>query len=147
MNNPIIETKSAGGVVVNTQGQILVVSQKGRSWSLPKGKVEMGESLLEAAHREILEETGVSQLDYKCIIGTYRRPKMGAANQDNPFESKLITIYLFATDQMDLNPIDPENPEARWVDIHKVANLLTHPLDRQFFENAIPKVAHYFKVA
>jgi len=43
------ETKSAGGVVINNHGRILVVSQKGTSWSLPKGHIDEGESACVAA--------------------------------------------------------------------------------------------------
>jgi hypothetical protein len=32
-----------------------------------------------------------------------------------------------------LCPVDPENPEARWVEAQDVAALLTHPADREFF--------------
>ena len=47
-----IKKVSAGGVVVH-DGKILVVSQQGRSWSLPKGGGEEGEDFLSAAQREI----------------------------------------------------------------------------------------------
>jgi hypothetical protein len=34
-----------------------------------------------------------------------------------------------------LKPIDPDNPEARWVDPEQVRELLTHPKDGEFFES------------
>ena len=51
-------TKSAGGVVKNQEGKILVVNQRGTSWSLPKGHIEEGEDSLTASRREIEEESG-----------------------------------------------------------------------------------------
>jgi 8-oxo-dGTP pyrophosphatase MutT (NUDIX family) len=51
---------SAGGLVVR-EGKILLIStQEGRRWQLPKGHVEAGESNTEAACREVQEETGVT---------------------------------------------------------------------------------------
>lgn len=43
-NKKVINTKSAGGIVINKNGKILVVSQHGTSWSLPKGHLDEGES-------------------------------------------------------------------------------------------------------
>jgi len=37
-------------------------------WSIPKGKIEAGEDQLEAAKRELLEETGISDLNYDNLI-------------------------------------------------------------------------------
>jgi 8-oxo-dGTP pyrophosphatase MutT (NUDIX family) len=53
----MIETKSAGGVVLNTTGEVLVVSQHGTSWSLPKGHIEDDEDAMTAARRETEEES------------------------------------------------------------------------------------------
>ena len=47
-----IETQTAGGVVVSRIGRILVVNQRGNSWSLPKGHIEPGEEKLAAAIRD-----------------------------------------------------------------------------------------------
>lgn len=54
----IKHTKSAGGVVVNQKGEILVVNQDKTSWSLPKGHIDNNESAEVAARREIYEECG-----------------------------------------------------------------------------------------
>lgn len=51
-------TRSAGGVIINRDGKVLVVSQHGTSWSLPKGKLEDGEDVFEAMKREFKEEAG-----------------------------------------------------------------------------------------
>jgi hypothetical protein len=42
-------------------------------------------------------------------------------------------MFLFRTDETDLHPTDPDNPEARWVEVDKVAELLTHQKDKDFF--------------
>lgn len=57
----VIQEISAGGVVYKPEGQgrlLLIMDRYGR-WTLPKGKVEPGETVEEAALREIREETGI----------------------------------------------------------------------------------------
>lgn len=59
-----LPTISVGAVVINNDGCILLI-QRGQPpaeglWSIPGGKQEPGESLVEACCREVLEETGLS---------------------------------------------------------------------------------------
>ncbi|MEZ5004300.1 MAG: NUDIX domain-containing protein [Chitinophagales bacterium] len=58
---------AAGGVVQNQDGEILLIHRRG-FWDLPKGKVEKGESLAEAAVREVQEETGVKRIQLQEAI-------------------------------------------------------------------------------
>ena len=54
------EVRAAGGVVRREDGRIAVVHRpRYDDWSLPKGKLDPGESFEEAAVREIEEEIGV----------------------------------------------------------------------------------------
>ena len=55
------EIAAAGGVVTDEEGRVLWI-QRNDKWDLPKGKLEAGESLEEAAIREVEEETGISAL-------------------------------------------------------------------------------------
>ena len=127
------QTESAGGVVLNNKGLILVVNQNGTSWSLPKGHIEEGEDKLIAAQREIYEEAGVTELSLVRELGSYRRYKIGVDGREDQSELKTIHMFLFITNQYKLAPVDPENPEARWVEKEKVIDLLTHPQDKEFF--------------
>ncbi|HEV8580350.1 MAG TPA: NUDIX hydrolase [Thermoanaerobaculia bacterium] len=52
--------RSAGGLVVEGDRILLISTQAGRRWQLPKGHIEPGESAEQAAVREVQEETGVS---------------------------------------------------------------------------------------
>jgi len=45
-------------------------------------------------------------------------------------------MFLFRTSETVLRPVDADNPEARWVERAKVASLLTHERDKEFFSNA-----------
>ncbi len=62
------------GVVVNSKGEVLFIKQKNGpyagNWLLPGGGVEYGETALNAAKREVMEETGVKVDDGK-FIATY----------------------------------------------------------------------------
>jgi 8-oxo-dGTP pyrophosphatase MutT (NUDIX family) len=53
--------EAAGGIVTNANGEVLFIKRLSR-WDLPKGKVEKGESLEQAALREVEEETGLKEL-------------------------------------------------------------------------------------
>jgi 8-oxo-dGTP pyrophosphatase MutT (NUDIX family) len=63
---PII---AAGGIVKNEEGKTLIIFRRG-FWDLAKGKVEKGEKIINAAQREIEEETGVKieSLQEEAII-------------------------------------------------------------------------------
>ncbi len=63
--------EAAGGLVKNTEGQILFIYRLGK-WDLPKGKVEVGETTELAAVREVEEECGINNLKInKFITHTY----------------------------------------------------------------------------
>lgn len=58
---------AAGGIVVNELGEILVIFRRG-SWDIAKGKLDPGETLKEAAVREVMEETGITDIKRKELI-------------------------------------------------------------------------------
>jgi ADP-ribose pyrophosphatase YjhB (NUDIX family) len=130
----MIKTHSAGGVVTNSEGKVLVVSQQGTSWSLPKGHIDPGEDALGAARREIYEESGIRDLEFVRELGSYERHKIGVNGGDDRSELKVITMFLFRTGETLLKPVDADNPEAKWVEKSKVARLLTHEKDKEFFQ-------------
>jgi 8-oxo-dGTP pyrophosphatase MutT (NUDIX family) len=53
---------AAGGLVTNKAGHALLIFRKGK-WDLPKGKIEVNESISNAALREVIEECGVKDLN------------------------------------------------------------------------------------
>lgn len=134
------KTHSAGGVVLNGRGEVLVVNQNRDSWSLPKGHLDPGETALQAAQREVAEESGITELRLIRELGTYERPKIARDGGDDLSEIKILTFFLFETSQTELKPTDPHNPEARWVSKKDVEPLLTHPKDREFFRKILKEL-------
>lgn len=132
-------TYSAGGVVVNNK-KVLVVNQNNDSWSLPKGQVDPGETTEEAAAREIAEESGVTDLTLIKKIGSYQRYKLSKNGNDDKTELKDITVFLYTTNQQDLKPTDPNNPDARWVTPEQAVRMLTHPKDKEFLKQQLSAI-------
>jgi ADP-ribose pyrophosphatase YjhB (NUDIX family) len=127
---------SAGGVVVNPRGELAVVTQSDGTWSLPKGHLRHGESALDAARREILEETGISELGLVRELGSYERP----AVRDGAPELKTITMFLFSAPDAVLRPRDPANPQARWVGRSAAVDLLSNHVDKSFLASVLPQL-------
>ena len=137
----VIKTQSAGGVVLNPKGEVLVVDQEGTSWSLPKGHIEKGEKVLEAAEREIYEESGINDLELVKELGSYQRYTISDDGRgENKSEVKTIYMFLFKTRQEKLKPVDDHNPQAKWLNKKSIADRLTHPKDKEFFLSIIDKL-------
>ncbi len=130
----------AGGIIINNKQEIVIVNQNHDSWSLPKGHIDDGETSLEAAIREIYEETGITNPKLIKSIGSFGRYRIGLDGNDDKTEHKTIHIFLFHSQQKILKPIDQNNPIAKWVPYIEVEKILTHPSDKKFFNKSIKKI-------
>jgi 8-oxo-dGTP pyrophosphatase MutT (NUDIX family) len=116
-------TRAAGAVVFrrSDRGIRLLVLRAYKNWDFPKGLVEPGESELAAAKREVLEETGLADLDY-----------LGDECKDTlPYSgNKVARYYLAETGQVAIElPVSPElgrpeHHEYRWVSFDEAEDLL-----------------------
>ena len=110
---------AAGGAVWN-DGKLLCIHRRG-SWDLPKGKIDEGETIAEAAVREVQEETGINQIDLGVPLPTtyhtYRTRKGKRA---------LKPTYWFQMQTTDsvLVPQEEEDIEkAEWVGLDGLAEI------------------------
>ncbi|HDR9358500.1 TPA: NUDIX domain-containing protein [Burkholderia vietnamiensis] len=55
----IVPIKERATIVCYRAEQVLLVARMSSRWALPGGTIKRGETPLEAAHRELLEETGI----------------------------------------------------------------------------------------
>lgn len=63
--------KAAGGLVLNENKELLFIFRRGK-WDLPKGKLDVGETLEQCALREVEEETGLKNISLKNnLLTTY----------------------------------------------------------------------------
>lgn len=103
----------------------LVHRPKYDDWSLPKGKPEGSEHLLETAHREVLEETGLDvALGRRSVRTTYDvpLPDGGRAPKDVDYWTAQWTGGSFRANH--------EVDELRWLSLADAAELCTHEHDR-----------------
>ncbi len=128
---------SAGGVVIRDEQVVVIVPTRragngSRVLALPKGHVDPGESPLQAATREVREETGVLA-EPVCELGEsrywYRR--------DGRSTPKTVTFYLFAYVSGDTADHDDEVLEARWIDLRDALTELSYEGERTMIERAL----------
>lgn len=129
---------SAGGVVVRGDRVVVIVPARraagdSRVLALPKGHVDPGESPIEAAMREVREETGVIVAEPVCELGEsrywYRR--------DGHTIGKTVTFYLFSYVSGDTADHDDEVSEARWIDLRKALTELSYEGERDMIARAV----------
>jgi ADP-ribose pyrophosphatase len=102
---------SAVMMPVDAKNRVMLVRQyrlpAGQNlWELPAGKIDEGENALQAAKRELVEETGLRAKKWKKLTLFYPSPG---------YVEETMTIYL-ATDltQGEAKPMDDERIETRW---------------------------------
>lgn len=116
--------RAAGAVVFRRteRGIRLLVLRAYKNWDFPKGMVDPGEEQLDAARREVAEETGLSELEY---------PFGGEFKETPPYSgNKVARYYLAETTEHDIElPVSPElgrpeHHEYRWISFDEAEALL-----------------------
>ena len=113
---------SAGGVVVRQEaGQALVALAQEKEFEdyvLPKGHIEPGESVEDAALREIEEEVGITDLQLVELLGV--RERLSYSKQ----EWKRTHYFLFTTQQAEGTPTDSERHEQmQWFPLDQLPGI------------------------
>lgn len=126
--------KSCGAIVFylkEDKEQILLIKHSNSGhWSFPKGHVEEGETEVETAVREIMEETGVNaDIDTRFRTVVTYSPKKDVIKD---------VVYFFATtDNYDTRNQEEEVSEVRWVDIDKALGSVSYKNDKELVKKAI----------
>ena len=116
---PIVE--AAGGLVKRTDNKLLFIFRNNK-WDLPKGGVEKKELIIDAAKREVTEETGVADIIVeKKISETYHIFKKGKRFRlKKTYWFKMSTTYMGET-----NPQTEEGIEkTKWVSNKNIEDIL-----------------------
>ena len=134
------KTFSAGGIVINPTGKVLLVQEYGLYWGLPRGHIKNNESPAKAAIREIYEETGVSDLRLIKELGSYTRYRFDENGNENYSELKHITIFLFSTRQERIEVHDSDITAAEWVEMDDATKRFIYYKDIDFYNACIGEI-------
>ena len=120
-------TDSAGAIVF--RGDTILMIRVGSRWSFPKGHLEPGETLLQAASRETREETGIEAE----LLEEYPLPVPSAREDDR----RTVWFYPARYRKGELRTQQSEVSEAVWVKLSDAAEKITFAPDRAVFLKAL----------
>lgn len=115
------QVRAAGGVVARDGLIALVHRPRYDDWTLPKGKLDAGESFEEAALREIEEETGMRARLVRELPETHYEVRG---------RPKVVRYWLMEVESDPGFVPNDEVDELRWLEPAQASALLTYERDR-----------------
>jgi bis(5'-nucleosidyl)-tetraphosphatase len=147
MSKPVAELtdESFGVVPILRKGEqtlFLLIQHNAGHWAFPKGHAERGESDIEAARRELCEETGIASatLDESNVFEErYTKTWRGDARR---LVRKTVRYYIGEVDSPRVQVQEAEIQNHKWVTIDEARKLITYSESRRLLE----EVAKHLKL-
>lgn len=124
--------EGAGGVVFDAEGRVLVIRNHKGEWLFPKGHLDPGETLLQAALREVKEEAGI----------TATCPDPGArwttSYRNDRGQPRRITWFRLQAPR-DATPVmhEAQFPEGIFMPPDRARARLSFPVDRDLLDRVL----------
>jgi 8-oxo-dGTP diphosphatase len=126
------EIAAAGGIVIDTKGEtsplvLLVHRPEYDDWSFPKGKLDKGETIQQAALREVKEETG---LDCR-ILRNLPHIRYSYQNRKGMIRPKVVHYFLMEPVAGRITVNIHEIDAAQWCEVSDAMGRLSYEHDRK----------------
>ncbi len=125
---------SAGGVVIKDKKEVLLIKNPSKVWTFPKGHIEKGETPIQAAIREVKEETNI-----EGEVISY----LGKINYSFFWKGIKVykTVYFYLMRYIAGIPVPSwEVKDTRFFPLEKVQKLLRYKGDKRVFLRALNKL-------
>lgn len=128
---------SVTAAVRHEDGRLLLIHRVDNDyWALPGGAMELGESVADAAVREVEEETGV-EVELVGLVGIYTDPGHVMAYDDGEVRQEFSVCFHARVISGEPRHDSTETKAAKWVDTADVVGLNIHPSMRHRIEDAL----------
>ncbi|MBV9101146.1 MAG: NUDIX domain-containing protein [Candidatus Dormibacteraeota bacterium] len=133
---------SAGGVLARPaqDGYEVCLVNDGRYWGLPKGNVERGEKPVDAALREMSEETGVPRGDLR-VVGALPGSEYVYRRAGRLIFKRVDHFLVMAPANAELHPDPVEISEAAWLTVDEAMARASFRDTRTALEGALRTLA------
>ena len=122
-----------GIMLLNNQNKVFVakrIDNPKNFWQMPQGGVDKGESLLEAAYRELKEETNITKVKLISEIEgtlTYKLPahllgKIWKGKYKGQQQKWFLMRFLGSDSDINIKTNNPEFIEWKWIDLEKITD-------------------------
>ena len=120
-----------GIVVLNKNNKIFVakrIDNPKNFWQMPQGGVDQNESYLDAAYRELYEETNIKEIDLIKEVEeftTYELPDhllgiIWKGKFKGQKQKWFIMRFVGNEDEIDINTKKPEFLDWKWIDVNEI---------------------------
>jgi len=127
------------GIIVEYEGKVLLGLTPRGYWGMPQGGIEEGEIPREAAERELLEETGISEVKWVSVSGWYLVKLPELARINNKRYSKIHVqkyqwFFVTAYSQPKVELSD-EYVKYQWVSPQEVMEKVAGSFKEEMYES------------
>jgi putative (di)nucleoside polyphosphate hydrolase len=147
--------RGVGVVLFNAQGKVFVaqrIDNPGPAWQMPQGGIDEDESPLDAAWRELHEETGVKSAKLLAESEGWLRydlpPELAATLWKGRYrgqEQKWYALRFTGPEsEIDIAQEHPEFSAWKWVDFREVPRLIV-PFKRALYDQVVAAFGHLAK--
>ncbi len=145
--------QGVGIMLLNRQGRVFVaqrIDMPSAAWQMPQGGIDKGESPLEAAWRELKEETGTDKAE---VIGESRdwyvydlpvdlAPKLWRGRFRGQTQKWFVFRFLGSDKDIDIATENPEFSDWKWADMAELPDLIV-PFKRTLYSRLIEELGHF----
>ncbi len=117
---------AAAGIVINEKNEILMVRNVRRGWEFPGGQVEVGENVIDAVRREIMEETGIDAEVGEVFCISSNTGKYPGYNGVKEVPTKIMLDFICRAKAGTLRA-SCESPETAWFPKKDIPDLIRTP--------------------